>query len=66
MICVTGTDWSIPLYELPFTGGIPGTYAAGKQYSVQSLIPGPAPPARPTTRCYSATTRTTRVTPTTR
>jgi hypothetical protein len=43
----TGTDWSIPLYELPFTGGIPGTYAAGKQYSVQSLIPGPGPAGMP-------------------
>ncbi len=37
------TDWVFPLYELPSTGGIPGTFAAGKQYSVQSLIPGSGP-----------------------
>src|SRR5581483_2768186 len=32
-----------PSYELPFTGGIPGTFAAGKQYDLQSLIPGSGP-----------------------
>ena len=37
------TDWVFPLYELPSTGGIPGTFAAGKQYAVQSLIPGSGP-----------------------
>jgi hypothetical protein len=37
------TDWVYPLYEAPFTGGIPGTYAAGLQYSVLSLIPGSGP-----------------------
>jgi hypothetical protein len=37
------TDWVFPLYELPSTGGIPGTYAAGQQYAVQSLIPGSGP-----------------------
>jgi hypothetical protein len=37
----TGTDWSPPTYELPFTGGIKGTLA--QQYKVQSLIPGSGP-----------------------
>jgi len=37
----TGTDWSPPAYELPFTGGINGTLA--QQYKVQSLIPGSGP-----------------------
>jgi hypothetical protein len=37
----TGTDWSPPAYELPFTGGINGTLA--QQYQVQSLIPGSGP-----------------------
>jgi hypothetical protein len=37
----TGTDWSPPAYELPFTGGIEGTLA--QQYRVQSLIPGSGP-----------------------
>lgn len=38
----TGTDWSPPAYELPFTGGIAGTL--GQQYKVASLIPGSGPP----------------------
>jgi hypothetical protein len=37
------TDWVYPLYETPFTGGIPGTYAAGQQYARLSLIPGSGP-----------------------
>ena len=37
------TDWVYPLYETPSTGGVPGTFAAGKQYSVQSLIPSSGP-----------------------
>jgi hypothetical protein len=37
------TDWVSPLYELPFTGGVPGTFADGQQYSLQSLIPGSGP-----------------------
>jgi hypothetical protein len=37
------TNWVFPLYELPSTGGVPGTFAAGKQYDVQSLIPGSGP-----------------------
>jgi len=32
-----------PLYELPFTGGVPGTFAAGQQYSLQSVLPGSGP-----------------------
>ncbi len=38
-----GTDWTFPLYELPFTGGIPGTFAAGLQYGLQSVVPGSGP-----------------------
>jgi hypothetical protein len=37
------TDWVFPGYELPSTGGVPGTFAAGKQYNVTSLIPGAGP-----------------------
>src|SRR6185369_6202149 len=37
------TDWVFPLYELPSTGGIPGSFAGGRQYAVQSLIPGSGP-----------------------
>jgi len=37
------TDWIFPQYELPSTGGVPGTFAAGKQYDVASLIPGSGP-----------------------
>jgi len=37
------TDWVFPLYELPSTGGVPGTFAAGQQYGVLSLIPGSGP-----------------------
>jgi hypothetical protein len=39
----TGTDWVAPLYELPFTGGIPGTFAAGKVGALQSIVPGSGP-----------------------
>ncbi len=38
-----GTDWVFPHYELPFTGGVPGTFAAGLQYGLQSVIPGSGP-----------------------
>jgi hypothetical protein len=41
------TNWVHPLYELPFTGGIPGTFAAGRQYDLQSLIPGDGPAGQP-------------------
>ncbi|GAB3469142.1 hypothetical protein GCM10027321_38200 [Massilia terrae] len=37
------TNWIFPLYELPFTGGIPGTFEAGKIGSLSSLIPGSGP-----------------------
>ena len=37
------TNWVYPLYELPFTGGVPGTYADGLQYNLQSVIPGSGP-----------------------
>jgi len=37
------TDWVFPAYELPSTGGVPGTFNAGKQYDVLSLIPGSGP-----------------------
>jgi hypothetical protein len=42
-----GTNWIFPHYELPFTGGVPGTFAAGLQYnglmSLRSVIPGGGP-----------------------
>ncbi|PYV64221.1 MAG: hypothetical protein DMG97_35510, partial [Acidobacteria bacterium] len=37
------TDWVHPLYELPFTGGIPGTFEAGQIGALQSIIPGSGP-----------------------
>jgi hypothetical protein len=37
------TNWVHPLYELPFTGGIKGTFEAGKIGALQSLIPGSGP-----------------------
>jgi hypothetical protein len=37
------TDWVFPLYELPFTGGAPGSFAAGAQYDLQSVIAGSGP-----------------------
>ena len=37
------TDWIAPLYELPFTGGIPGTFEAGQIGMLSSLVPGPGP-----------------------
>src|SRR5205823_5096228 len=37
------TNWVHPLYELPFTGGIPGTFAMGKVGALQSIVPGPGP-----------------------
>ena len=39
----SGTNWVFPHYELPFTGGVPGTFAAGMQYGLQSVIPGSGP-----------------------
>jgi hypothetical protein len=37
------TNWIHPLYELPFTGGIFGTFEAGKVGALSSLIPGSGP-----------------------
>ena len=37
------TNWTHPPYELPFTGGIPGTFEAGKVGALSSLIPGSGP-----------------------
>lgn len=37
------TNWIHPLYELPFTGGIPGTFEAGRIGALQSIVPGPGP-----------------------
>lgn len=37
------TDWTFPHYELPFTGGVAGTFAGGLQYSLASLIAGSGP-----------------------
>ena len=37
-----GTNWVFPHYELPFTGGLPGTFP-GLQYALQSVIAGSGP-----------------------
>jgi len=37
------TNWIHPLYELPFTGGIPGSFEAGQVGALSSLIPGSGP-----------------------
>lgn len=37
------TDWIHPLYELPFTGGLPGTFEAGQIGARLSIIPGSGP-----------------------
>jgi hypothetical protein len=39
----TGTNWIHPLYELPFTGGLPGSFAHGDIGKLLSLVPGPGP-----------------------
>jgi hypothetical protein len=42
-----GTNWIFPHYEVIFTGGVPGTYAAGLQYEnlreLRTVIPGSGP-----------------------
>lgn len=42
-----GTNWIFPHYEIIFTGGVPGTYAAGLQYNnlrdLRTVIPGSGP-----------------------
>lgn len=37
------TNWIHPLYELPFTGGIPGTFESGKLGALSSIVPGSGP-----------------------
>jgi len=37
------TNWIHPLYELPFTGGTPGTFEAGQIGALQSIVPGSGP-----------------------
>ena len=37
------TNWVHPLYELPFTGGAPGTFQAGQVGALQSTVPGSGP-----------------------
>ena len=37
------TNWTFPLYEVPFTGGIPGTFAAGSVGTLLSVVPGSGP-----------------------
>jgi hypothetical protein len=37
------TNWIHPLYELPFTGGIPGTFEAGQIGALSSIVPGSGP-----------------------
>jgi len=38
-----GTNWVFPHYELPSTGGLPGTFELGLQYDVASVVPGSGP-----------------------
>jgi hypothetical protein len=37
------TNWIHPLYEIPFTGGIPGTFEAGQVGALSSVVPGSGP-----------------------
>ena len=37
------TNWVHPTFELPFTGGIPGTFEAGHVGALSSLVPGSGP-----------------------
>jgi hypothetical protein len=37
------TNWVHPTYELPFTGGIPGTFESGMIDALSSIIPGSGP-----------------------
>src|SRR4030095_4192073 len=36
-----GTNWIHPLYEIPFTGGLPGSFEDGDVGALQSIVPGP-------------------------
>jgi hypothetical protein len=37
------TNWIHPLYELPFTGGLPNTFQQGQIGALQSIVPGAGP-----------------------
>ena len=37
------TDWTPPTYELPFTGGLPGTFQKGQIGARSSIVPGSGP-----------------------
>ena len=37
------TNWVFPLYELPFTGGIKGTFEAGQIGALSDIVPGSGP-----------------------
>jgi len=37
------TDWVAPAYELPVTGGLPGTFEAGQIGAFSSVVPGSGP-----------------------
>ena len=37
------TNWVPPAYELPFTGGVPGTFEKGKIGALSSIVPGSGP-----------------------
>jgi hypothetical protein len=37
------TDWTPPTYELPFTGGLPGTFQKGQLGARSSIVPGSGP-----------------------
>jgi hypothetical protein len=37
------TNWIFPLYELPFTGGLKGTFEQGKVAFLSSVVPGSGP-----------------------
>jgi hypothetical protein len=37
------TNWVAPTYELPFAGGIPGTFEAGAISALSSIVPGSGP-----------------------
>jgi hypothetical protein len=37
------TNWVFPLYELPFTGGLAGTFESGQIGALSSLVPGSGP-----------------------
>ncbi len=37
------TNWVHPTYELPFTGGLPGSFEAGQLGALSSIVPGSGP-----------------------